>query len=60
LTPIRPITSGRWNRLFAGSVGGGGRAAVAMSLTRSAELDGHDPYQYPKDVLQRLTALGSR
>jgi hypothetical protein len=33
---------------------GGQRAAAAMSLIQSAKLNGHDPYQYLKDVLQRL------
>jgi hypothetical protein len=33
---------------------GGQRTAAAMSLQQSAKLNGHDPYQYLKDVLQRL------
>ena len=51
---IRPIALGRSNWLFAGSLRGGQRAAAAMSLIQSAKLNGHDPYQYLKDVLQRL------
>ena len=51
---IRPIALGRSNWLFAGSLRGGQRAAAAMSLIQSAKLNGHDPYQYLKDVLHRL------
>ena len=52
---IRPIAIGRKNWLFAGSLRAGQRAAAVMSLTQSARLNGHDPYAYLKDVLQRLT-----
>jgi transposase len=51
---IRPITLGRSNWLFAGSLRAGKRAAAAMSLIQSARLNGHDPYRYLKDVLDRL------
>ena len=51
---IRPIALGRSNWLFAGSLRGGQRAAAAMSLIQSAKLNGHDPYAYLKDVLERL------
>jgi len=51
---IRPIALGRNNWLFAGSPRAGRRAAVVMSLTQSAKLNGHDPYVYLKDVLERL------
>ena len=51
---IRPIAIGRKNWLFAGSLRAGQRAAAVMSLTQSARLNGHDPYAYLKDVLQRL------
>ncbi len=51
---IRPIAIGRSNWLFAGSLRAGQRAAAVMSLIRSAKLNGHDPYQYLKDVLTRL------
>ena len=51
---IRPIAIGRKNWLFAGSLRAGPRAAAVMSLTQSARLNGHDPYAYLKDVLQRL------
>ncbi|MBN9428867.1 MAG: IS66 family transposase [Burkholderiales bacterium] len=51
---IRPIALGRSNWLFAGSLRGGQRAAAVMSLSQSARLNGHDPYAYLRDVLQRL------
>jgi transposase len=51
---IRPVALGRSNWLFAGSQRAGERAANIMSLIQSAKLNGHDPYRYLKDVLQRL------
>jgi len=51
---IRPIALGRANWLFAGSLRAGQRAAAVMSLVHSARLNGHDPYAYLKDVLERL------
>ena len=51
---IRPIAIGRNNWLFAGSARAGRRAAAVMSLTQSARLNGHDPYAYLRDVLERL------
>lgn len=51
---IRPIALGRSNWLFAGSLRAGKRAAAIMSLLQSARLNDHDPYQYLKDVLERL------
>src|ERR1700712_1685826 len=51
---IRPIAIGRSNWLFAGSLRAGKRAAAIMSLVHSAKMNGHDPYAYLKDVLERL------
>jgi len=51
---IRPIALGRSNWLFAGTLRAGKRAAAAMTLIQSARLNGHDPYRYLKDVLERL------
>src|SRR6266542_4001286 len=51
---IRPIALGRSNWLFAGSLRAGKRAAAVMSLIQSARLNGHNPYRYLKDVLERL------
>jgi transposase len=53
---IRPVALGRSNWLFAGSLRAGQRAANVMSLIQSAKLNGHDPYKYLKDVLERLPA----
>ena len=51
---IRPWATGRKNWLFAGTLAAGKRAAVITTLIQSAKLNGHDPYAYLKDVLQRL------
>ena len=51
---IRPVALGRNNWLFAGSLRAGQRAAAVMSLIQSAKLNGHDPYRYLKDVLERI------
>ena len=51
---IRPWALGRSNWLFAGSLRSGKRAAAIMSLIQSARMNGHDPYAYLKDVLNRL------
>jgi transposase len=45
---------GRSHWLLCGSLRAGQRAAVIMSLIQSAKLNGHDPYRYVKDVLERL------
>ena len=51
---IRPVAVGRSNWMFAGSLRAGQRAANVMTLVQSAKLNGHDPYVYLKDVLERL------
>ena len=51
---IRPLVVGRKNWLFVGSQQAGERAAAIMSLIESAKLNGHDPWAYLKDVLERL------
>jgi hypothetical protein len=51
---LRPIAIGRYNWLFAGSLRAGKRAAAIMSLVHSAKMNGHDPYAYLRDVLERL------
>jgi transposase len=57
---IRPIALGRSNWLFAGSLRAGKRAAAVMSLIQSVRLNGHDPYRYLKDVLERLPTQPAR
>ena len=51
---MRPWAMGRKAWLVAGSELVGQRAAVVMTLVQSAKLIGHDPWAYPKDVLERL------
>jgi transposase len=51
---IRSIAIGRSNWLFAGSLRAGKRAAAIMSPIHSARLNGHDPYAYLRDVMERL------
>jgi transposase len=48
------VALGRNNWLFAESLRAGQRAAAVMSLVQSAKLNGHDPYRYLKDALERL------
>ena len=58
---IKPWAMGRKAWLFVGSELAGQRAAMVMSLVQSAKLNGHDPWAYLRDVLQRLpTQLNSR
>lgn len=51
---IRPWATGRQNWLFARTLAAGKRAAAINSLIQTAKLNGHDPYEYIKDVLERL------
>lgn len=51
---MRPWAMGRKAWLFAGSELAGQRAAMVMSLVQSARLNGHEPWAYLKDVLERL------
>jgi hypothetical protein len=39
--------------LFAGTLAAGQRAAAITSLIQTARLNGHDPYAFLKDVLER-------
>ncbi|MCB1732088.1 MAG: IS66 family transposase [Halieaceae bacterium] len=57
---VRPWALGRKNWLFAGSLRSGQRAAAVMSLIQSAKNNGHDPYAYLKDVLDRLPMQKAR
>lgn len=51
---MRPMTLGRKNWLFAGSDSGGERAAAIYTLTGSAKLNGLDPEDYLRTVLERV------
>ncbi len=51
---LRAVALGRKNYLFAGSDGGGERAAAIYSLMGSAKLNGIDPEAYLTSVLRRI------
>lgn len=51
---LRGIALGRKNWLFAGSEGGGHRAALFYTLIESAKLNDVDPHAYLAHVLERL------
>lgn len=51
---IRPVALGRKNYLFAGSHSGAEKAAMVYSLLGSCKLQDINPYEYLKNVLQRL------
>lgn len=51
---IRPITIFRKNSLFAGNEHGGERAALFYSLLETCKLNNIDPYEYLKDVYDRI------
>ena len=51
---LRPIAVGRKNWLFAGSERGGRAAATFFTLIESARRNGRNPFEYLRDVLERL------
>ena len=51
---IRPVALGRKNWLFAGSDGGGERAAAFYTLIRTAKLNGVEPEAWLTDVIARI------
>jgi transposase len=51
---IRPVAVGRKNYLFAGSHEAAQRAAMVYSLLATCKLHGINPYDWLKDVLQRM------
>ena len=51
---VRPVTLGRKNWLFAGSDSGGERAAVMLTLLRTAKQNGVEPEAWLRDVLGRI------
>ena len=58
---IKPWAMGRRAWQFVGSELAGQRAAIVMSLVQSARMNGHDPWAYLRDVLERLpTQLNSK
>jgi transposase len=51
---IKPWAMGRRVWLFCGSELAGQRAEIVMSLVQSAKLNGHEPWAYLRDGLERL------
>lgn len=51
---IKPWAMGRKAWMFVGSELAGQRAAIVMSRVRSVRMNGHDPWVYLRDGLQRL------
>jgi transposase len=51
---IRPVALGRKNFLFAGSQRGAERIAIIYSLIGTCKMNGVNPYEWLKDVLERL------
>jgi transposase len=54
---MKTVATGRKNWLFTGSENGGKTMAVLFSLVSSCERQGHDPFVYLRDVLERLPDL---
>ena len=52
---LRMVVIGRKNWLFAGSDNGGNRAAIIYSLVASCKLCEIDPFEYLRDVLDRIS-----
>jgi transposase len=53
---MRPIALGRRNSLFSGNDGGGETWAILGSMLHTAKLNGHDPYTWLEDVLERMVS----
>ena len=51
---MRPIAIGRRNWTFAGSDAGGARAATIYSLIETAKINGADPEDYLRRMLERI------
>ena len=51
---LRGIAVGRKNWLFFGSDGGGDIAAILLTLLKSAQRNGVNPFDYLTDVLTRI------
>ncbi|MBV9509712.1 MAG: IS66 family transposase [Caulobacteraceae bacterium] len=53
---MRPIALGRRNHMFAGSDGGARSWAILASLLQTAKLNGHDPFTWLNDALERIVS----
>ena len=51
---MRPLALGRKNYLFAGSIEGGKRAAIIYTLIGTAEMNGWEPQEYLRVLLERI------
>ena len=51
---LRAVAVGRKNWLFTGSPDGGTRAATIYSLVGTCKLLGIEPFEYLRDVIERL------
>jgi len=54
---IRPSAVGKKNWMFFGSEQAGSRNAVVMTLVQNCRMHGVNPYDYFKDVLERLPRM---
>jgi transposase len=54
---IRPTAVGKKNWLFFGSEEAGRRNAVVYTLIQNCRMHGVDPYEYLKDLLERLPTM---
>jgi len=52
--PIRPIATGRASWLFAGSLRAGKGAAAVTTPVHSTRINGLDPFDHLKDILEWL------
>lgn len=52
---MRDVAIGRKNWLFTGSPEGGARAALLYSLINSCKLQKIDPFEYLRDVIERIS-----
>lgn len=57
---LRTVAIGRKNWLFAGSDNGGVRAAVIYSLISTCKRHGINPFEYLRDVLERVSTHPAR
>ena len=57
---LRSPVLGRKNWMFFGSDDGGRWAAILYSLVESAKLNGHNPFEYLRDVISRIATHPAR
>ncbi len=57
---IRPTAVGKKNWLFIGEAGAGERSAIIYTIVENCRRRGLDPYQYLKEVFERLPLMTNR